>query len=221
MLEARQVGWLIGGVLLALTLVFALGVMVGRQLALDPEAPQTAAMGPTDEAALPEIRLTFHDELTKRAPPPPKPPPPPKKEPVVVKAEAPPTRPDPAPEPRLERAVEQPAERPSLPPAPDPAPATGEPVAIAEPSPLEEPPVPEARWTVQFAASPVPADADRVAESLRDKGLSPYLVEADIPGKGVFHRVRVGRFVEREEAERFLRQAREAHGLSGTVMPLR
>ncbi len=59
-------------------------------------------------------------------------------------------------------------------------------------------------FTVQVGAMPARAEADALVAKLRSQGLAPYVVEADIPGKGTFYRVRLGKFRTRDEAKRYL-----------------
>jgi DedD protein len=208
-LDGRAVASIVVGALVVLAVVFVLGLNVGRQIAVrqtqsaragDLDALDRAPAPPAPAAA--EV-LTFHDRLTKA--PPPRPPPP---IPAAVAAAPPPHA---APPP----ATAEPAAPP--PPGGEAAPPAGGPDPVAPaPSRGETPP---AAWTVQLAAAHDPAEARRIAA--RFAGLSPRIEEADVPGKGRFHRVRVGGFETREAAERYLRDAERETGAKGFVTPAR
>ena len=63
---------------------------------------------------------------------------------------------------------------------------------------------PDGNFTLQLSAFQDRAEADRLAASLRDKGYAPFIVEAVIPAKGTWYRVRMGRFPTRDAAGRYL-----------------
>jgi len=71
------------------------------------------------------------------------------------------------------------------------------------------PKVPEATsstgaFTLQLGASPNRDDAERQVSRLREKGYAPYIVSADVPGKGTWYRVRMGSFPTKDAATRYL-----------------
>jgi cell division septation protein DedD len=77
--------------------------------------------------------------------------------------------------------------------------------AAAHPAPK----VPEATsatgaFTLQLGASPSRDDAERQASRLREKGYAPYIVAAEVPGKGTWYRVRMGSFPTKDAATRYL-----------------
>ncbi len=79
------------------------------------------------------------------------------------------------------------------------------PAAAAHPAPK----VPEATsatgaFTLQLGASPSRDDAERQASRLREKGYAPYIVAAEVPGKGTWYRVRMGSFPTKDAATRYL-----------------
>lgn len=238
-LDVKQVAGIVGGALGTLAIVFALGVAFGRQLATAPStagiAGDLAQLDARANEPPPEppsgADFVFHDALTRNDPRPAARPSEPKRaspsptpaaakpkaspEPVVLVA---PPEPTPTPEPV---AVVEPPPEPSSVPAP-PAPA---PVAVAKPSP---PPAPkeakeatDALWTVQFGSSQQREEADRLAALLRDLGYKPFVTVVDLADRGRFHRVRVGRFADRAEAERLREQVSASHKLNGLVMSLR
>ncbi len=85
------------------------------------------------------------------------------------------------------------------------APQAGEPPAPAPLPPALAPPFSEdtdSRWTIQVAAVTVKKEADKIAEKLSAKGYPAYVVTVGRgPGPTVY-RVRVGRFANREDAEK-------------------
>ena len=71
-----------------------------------------------------------------------------------------------------------------------------------KPTPTET--SPDGAFTLQLSAYQDRAEADRFAAGLRDKGYAPFIVEANLPGKGIWFRVRMGRFPTRDAAGRYL-----------------
>lgn len=63
---------------------------------------------------------------------------------------------------------------------------------------------PDGNWTLQLSAYQDRAEADRYLAGLRDRGYAPYIVEAQVPNKGTWYRVRMGRFGSREAASTYL-----------------
>ncbi|MFN0061062.1 MAG: SPOR domain-containing protein [Myxococcaceae bacterium] len=59
-------------------------------------------------------------------------------------------------------------------------------------------------FTLQLAATSARSEADRQVAKLKGQGFSPYVEPAQIPGKGTWYRVRMGKFETREAATRFL-----------------
>ncbi len=242
-LESRQVAGIVVGSLVTLAVVFALGVGFGQRLATAPAptAPPADLRHLDSKPATPALSdtgFTFQDSLVKGDPNAAlvaKPPPAPKKAPAPpprAPASAPPSAPLPAtvamsaePSPAA-RAIEGRGERPA---SSDPARPTlidprGAAALPALPKAADKAPAATkeaGRWCVQFGASPQRADADSLAATLAAKGYPAYVISADLPGKGRFFRVRVGRFATKEEAERLRLDARSAHGLSGLLMPIR
>jgi SPOR domain len=60
-----------------------------------------------------------------------------------------------------------------------------------------------ATFTVQIKASPTKAEADEEVRQLKAQNISAYIVKSDVPGKGVYYRVRAGIFTSRNDANRF------------------
>ena len=60
-----------------------------------------------------------------------------------------------------------------------------------------------ALFTVQIKASPNRADAEEEVRQLKAQNISAYIVKSDVPGKGVFYRVRAGVFSSRNDASKY------------------
>jgi cell division septation protein DedD len=75
--------------------------------------------------------------------------------------------------------------------------------APADPAPVAAEPVNGGRYLVQVASFSSTTNANRLAGSLRDSGL-PVLMDTVDSSAGVLHRVRVGPFQQRAEAEQVL-----------------
>ncbi len=225
-LDSRQVGALLIGGVVVTGAVFVLGVMVGKKLAGDEQAVnapdlltaidrKSELVQQTQELAESgrDASLTFPDELTKKAPPLPPPDPPSK---LTEASPAPAPLPELPVMPTLPRAAE----------APKPAAAEAVPVrtsgkeglrdAIAraqQPSEAAE----NGGFTLQISASQDRAEADRFVSRLRDKGYAPYILEAQVPGKGTWFRVRMGSFATKEAATRYLQDFRRETQLEAFV----
>lgn len=210
-LDSRHVVGIVVGAIVVLGGVFSLGVMVGKKGAPAPAAVQGTSrdlLAALDERAVApaegvDASLTFDRELMK-----------PVEAPAVAVAAPPaPSVPTPAP----------------LPPPPAPAPSLPESPATKEATPtatrvhvdaggaaLKEafaramkpsdsgPIPPTGTWCVQLSAHPERAEAEKFAQVLREKGYAPYIVASEIAGKGTWHRVRLGRFADREAASKYL-----------------
>lgn len=186
-----QIASVVVGALVALAIVFFLGLEVGQRVGIRrAEAARPATLGDLDAAASaarpPGAKdLTYSAELPKAKP-----------------AAPPPVR---APEPA-------PAGEPAAPPAaaePTPAPTAPGSGAAAAPS--------RGGWTVQLGASQRREEAEALAHKVQSLG--PRIEEADIPGKGHFFRVRVGRFESRAEAEKYKNDVIREAGITGVVIP--
>lgn len=229
-LDNRHVVGLTVAGLVVVGSVFVLGVTVGKRLAADERAlqapdllstlDQKAAQAAADSAA--DASLTFQEELTKKAPPP-LPPPPLEEPPKVVVAPAPvpttPAPPAPAPVPEPKAVEPKVAEAPKVQDmiknvglraddvvttriARDAGALKDAINRAAQKSP--EPAPTGGSWALQLSAYQDREEAMRFAAGLKDKGYSPYIVEAHVDGKGTWYRVRMGRFPSREAATRYL-----------------
>jgi len=220
-LDRRQVTSLSVVALLLAASIFALGVMVGKNLAPAPRAvPAPEALldrldAQADGGVATSEPLTFQDELTKKLPPAAKP------------AKPPPSIQLPAP-----------AAVPSAPVIPAGALATASDAGPVKVNPLSEladkdsgaevavapkltlpklQPVPKAFFTLQVKATQSSSEADKFAKKLRSQGYDSLVAEADVAGKGKWYRVRVGRFETRPQAERYLQDFKRESRLEAFI----
>lgn len=199
--------------------------------------PKPEPVRPTVEVALAEapkpaeLPKPAHVEQAVVAPAPKPQPVEPPKPVVVAHAELPKPaeKPKPAevkppePKPAEKKAEEKKAEEKKAEPAKGGLdPKLADAFAQAKAKKAETPPAPPTTgFTVQISASQQKNEADGVLSKLRGAGLHPYLVEADIPGKGRWYRVRVGRFEHREEAEKYARDLKRETGQTGFATPVK
>ncbi|HEX8536314.1 MAG TPA: SPOR domain-containing protein [Cystobacter sp.] len=64
--------------------------------------------------------------------------------------------------------------------------------------------VPGGAFTLQISAFQNRPEAERFAAKLRDRGYAPFIVPAEVPGKGTWYRVRMGSFPSKDAASRYL-----------------
>jgi len=222
-LSNREVVALGVGSLVVLGVVFYLGVSVGKGLAPAPEPATSRTLEDLDrqaETAL-GVDLTFPETLTEEEPRPARREAPAALEPTPAREEIPPKprerevaeREKPAPEPEQK---EPPVSATRVAPGEKVTPALA-PKAI---EPAREGGATAARYTVQLASFPSREEAEAFSRRVREAGLSPRIVEAEIPGKGTYFRVRVGSFDSREEATHFLEDLRRKGRFDGIVMPV-
>ena len=204
-IDDRQVAALAVGALLLLAGMFALGLLVGMQLVR--RAPQPILAG--DLAALDAQRAQAQNAAV----------------PGPLRAPAP------LPRPREERPEQQVAAvRPEAParkemPAPPAtvsvAPERTPAVEAERPVAVPEPPGEVGKFTVQLGATQDEGEAAQLAARARSVGLPASVAEARLPDKGVWYRVRVGAFADKETAERFRRDVDRELRTSAVVMPSR
>ena len=72
-------------------------------------------------------------------------------------------------------------------------------------------------YTVQVAAFSDQATAQALAGRLVKKGYKAYLNPQQVPGKGLWHQVRIGHYSEREEAETMAKRLLKNEQLTGFV----
>ncbi|HYV47607.1 MAG TPA: SPOR domain-containing protein [Myxococcaceae bacterium] len=175
------------------------------------EAPRPAEPPKVAEAAKPEPAKVA--EAPRPAPPP------------VEEAEAPKPAKVEAPRPAVAEApkgtVPQTPVATRTAPAEARDPARAKTVKLAVPPPRAPMPAaaPQGGWTLQLHASQDKADADRFAASMREKGYAPYLVDADVPGRGTWHRVRLGGFPSKDAAAKYLADFKRETGMDAFVAP--
>ena len=75
-----------------------------------------------------------------------------------------------------------------------------------------------AQFTVQVGSFNVESQANERISSLRAAGCDARSTAVEIPGRGTWHRVQVGRFREREEAAKVAAQLREKAAASGSMV---
>jgi cell division septation protein DedD len=56
------------------------------------------------------------------------------------------------------------------------------------------------RFTLQLSAFPEKSDAEEFMKKIQAAGYKPFLVSSEVPGKGLFYRVRVGDYATRQAA---------------------
>jgi cell division septation protein DedD len=206
-LDDRQVAALAVGALVLLSGVFTLGLLVGKQVAARVSAARPLA---DDLAVLDAQREAQHPSQEQHLP-----------APVANRTAT--VQPEP---PRV--VAPRPAEpaRESVRSVPPPSP----PISVAPqralpakpvPSTLPHPPAELGNFTVQLGASQDKTDAARLASRALAGGLRPYVAEARLPGKGLWYRVRVGAFPDRDTADRFRRDVERELRMSAAVMPSR
>jgi len=80
------------------------------------------------------------------------------------------------------------------------------------------PPPPGASfYTVQVGSFRRDTDAQRLQQQLAQKGYAARLLSITLPGKGLWHRVRIGTFAERAEANEMAQRLRRQENLTGLV----
>jgi DedD protein len=224
--------WLVlgGAVVVILGLTFALGLLVGRQLARSslaaapPSASEAArkagapasrrggiaAETMADRTPEPTEKLTFYQTLTEplnggsaR----------PEAKPVTVKVSAP----SPAP-PAAAGPAPTPASPPaSLPPAPGKAPVPTAPAApVAKPAAS---PTAASPWTVQVGAFKNRRQAEDTRQQLAAAGLEAYVASVAAQDGQPRFRVRVGTYRSREEAAAAAERIRVQRSLTAFATP--
>lgn len=215
-IDNRQIVSMTVGGLIVVSAVFALGVVVGKKLAAEDPAAHAAPdlLSALDQRAAAmdsmqkkDASLTFQDELTKRPEPMIEAKPIEAPKPVAVAVAEPKPEPVVVPQKPFEVPVVE-AKTEAVPTRiNEDAGALRDAIARAQ-KPERAEPKPETahdgNFTLQLSAFQDRGEADRFAANLRDKGYAPFIVEATLPAKGTWYRVRMGRFPTRDAAGRYL-----------------
>jgi DedD protein len=230
-LDGRQIFYLFFGGAVIASLVFVLGVMVGKRVearqhvgdsahtsaALDPLAaldqlgaeqeleelafPRALAGGALarDESAVPPVPVP-EQRRTNDSPP----------EPVPNRLAADKAAPSgaadkAAPSGAADKAAPSGAAdkaAPSGAAADKTGPAAGKAALVpnAEATPKADASAGTARFTLQLSSFQDRTEADEFQAKIRAAGYQPYLTEADVPDKGVWYRVRLGKYVSHSDA---------------------
>jgi DedD protein len=222
-LDQRQATSLVVVALLLAGALFGLGVMVGKNLAALPvrgPPPPEALLDRLDAKARATADaasdgLTFQEDLTRRTP-----------SPALSPLQAPPAIQPPslnapavrAPTKAVDAGVNAPSPPkvaisvPLQPPSPPPAPAAIPPLA-----PPPELPAGAAGFTLQIKSTQSEEDANRFVHRLSAQGYHPFVVAADLPGKGRWYRVRLGRFDSHDAADQYLKDFKRETRLDAFV----
>jgi hypothetical protein len=194
--------------LVLLCSVFALGLALGRKLS--QEAPRPAELSAMDARSEKAVEKAVEKPAPAK----------PTEEPAVPATGGARTRGALA-----EKPAEKPAKKPEM-TRPAPAaetaladtkkgdvaivpPPTREALVVPAPKAdsgaiaLTPPPKDLGAYTVQIGASPDRVEAARLESKARAAGLKPYVVEADLGAKGIWYRVRVGSFPDKDKAGRY------------------
>lgn len=216
-LDDRQAAALALCALLLLCGVFAIGVMLGKRLA---------------HATTPSPGLVQLDEAARKPSPAPAPAPAAHAPPPAAHAPDPPhagktapSEPVAAPHEDAARKLSGDAPRAIAPSAPHAPLVVPPPKAVQVASLVPAAPGPPPRdpgpFTVQLGAAQDKGDAQRLEARARAAGLKPYLMEADLGRKGLWYRVRVGSFSDKEAAGRFRKDVERELGSKAVVMATR
>ena len=81
--------------------------------------------------------------------------------------------------------------------------------------------LPGGKYTVNIASFRDKRNADRLMRELEQKGYEIFKEKANIPEKGVWYRVAVGRFSSRREAQAFARGLKDRDGINSFVRKLK
>jgi len=76
------------------------------------------------------------------------------------------------------------------------------------------------RFTLQVSSFQEQPEARALVEKLRARGYNPYTIVSNVPGRGRWYRVRVGKFASRQAAETFQRRFERKETLDTFVSPL-
>ncbi|MFL5396937.1 MAG: SPOR domain-containing protein [Myxococcales bacterium] len=112
------------------------------------------------------------------------------------------------------RSIPQPPDATTVPPGR----RTAE-VAPPQTAVLPAPPANLGKYTVQIGATQDRAEAHQMVIRVSMVGHRPYVMEAKLPGRGLWYRVRVGAFADRAAADQYRRDVERELRTAAVVMP--
>jgi DedD protein len=223
-MEGKKVLWVVFSIALALVVILAAGLFLLR-----PRQPKTSA---TPTVAAPSLQGYDPYEYVRGTSEPPGLTPPPSETPpvVIVVGERPGSQPPPPVQPPAPRPEAKPApamvppERASAPAKAAELQAAVQPAAKPAPKPAVKPaPEPQTvrvtEYWIQAGAFSSASRADEVSRHLEERGLAARTSTRDLNGKTHF-RVRVGPYVSKDEAEKFLTWIRELKGFESSYISM-
>lgn len=74
------------------------------------------------------------------------------------------------------------------------------------------------RFAIQLGASPDHAEAETMLKEAQAQNLAAYLIRSNVPGKGIFYRIRVGNYASRAAAEKAAQQFKASGALSAFMI---
>ena len=198
-LDNRQIAFLLAGSLVALVVVFSLGVLVGKGLGQLPAEtqPTPVAAEPTPAPGVEPLSLAsaFGEPTADEIP-----------EGVQL---------DPTPE-VIEPAEATPDHTP-LPSEADTAPALEETPAAVDFGALPGPPSGNDYWTVQIGSYPTQAEAQELYQRMVGKGNRCFVEQTDLGERGTWYRVSVGQYATDAGAKAMAAAMREREHLDTWV----
>jgi len=74
------------------------------------------------------------------------------------------------------------------------------------------------RYTLQLASYQDKSMAENDVKKMKQQGFAAFVVSADVPGKGLWHRVRLGSFISKADAEKLQKELNSKTGLSPIIV---
>ena len=246
-LDGRQIFYLFFGGAVIVGLVFVLGVMVGRRVEARGHVDQARTASATDPlAALDRLEgsgaLSFQGALTgtktptdveraigeraeadkARKPDAPKAPKSDDKKPEADKKPPEKAKPEAKkqtePKPEREAKAEAKPEKKAKPDDGDAKKPAKAKKPDGEAAQADEPP--RAKFTLQLSSFQDKHEAEAFLSAMRSAGFQPYVMEAEVSGKGTFYRVRLGSFRSLEAANDAKTEFEKTSKKSASVMRL-